>query len=213
MVSGRLRLRASVIRCSNQFTPQSKFDTRDPVHELTPSSSEYVVPVTIGTPGVTLNLDFDTGSSDLWIWSSELANASRYSRTHEIYDPRKSSTAQHVSGKWNISYGDGSSASGDVYTDAVTVAGVTIPNQDVECAKHLSESFLQDGGNDGLLGLAWPNINTVTPEPVNTPVQNMIDQNLIPQPLFTVKLGHGTDPSFYSFGEYQSCCIHSTSRD
>lgn len=33
-------------------------------------SLEYVVPVTIGTPGVTLNLDFDTGSSDLWVWRS-----------------------------------------------------------------------------------------------------------------------------------------------
>lgn len=31
-------------------------------------SLQYVVAVKIGTPGVTLNLDFDTGSSDLWIW-------------------------------------------------------------------------------------------------------------------------------------------------
>lgn len=163
---------------------------------------EYVVPVKIGTPGVTVNLDFDTGSSDLWIWSSELTNASRYSKTHSIYDPAKSSTAQHASGlTWNISYGDGSSASGDVYTDVVEVAGISIPSQAVEAAKKLSSSFLSDGGNDGLLGLAWPNINTVSPEPVKTPVENMIEQKLIDQPLFTVKLSHDTEPGFYSFGE------------
>jgi len=43
----------------------------------------------------------------------------------------------------------------------------------------LSSSFLQDGGNDGLLGLAWPQINTVTPNSVATPVENMISKNLI----------------------------------
>lgn len=180
-------------------------DDKDTDHEVPAESiqndTEYVVPVKIGTPGVTVNLDFDTGSSDLWIWSSELANASRYSKTHHIYDPAKSSTAKHAPGlTWDISYGDGSSASGDVYTDVVEVAGVVVPNQAVECAKKLSSSFLADGGNDGLLGLAWPPINTVSPKPVKTPVENMIEQNLIDLPLFTAKLGHGTEPGFYSFG-------------
>ncbi|KAJ7801244.1 hypothetical protein B0H14DRAFT_3489842 [Mycena olivaceomarginata] len=32
------------------------------------ADAEYVVSVKIGTPGVTLNLDFDTVSSDLWVW-------------------------------------------------------------------------------------------------------------------------------------------------
>ncbi|KAI0677724.1 acid protease [Trametes maxima] len=160
---------------------------------------EYVVPVKIGTPGVSLNLDFDTGSSDLWVWSSELARASRY-KGHTIYDPSKSSTAKKTSGSWNISYGDGSSASGNVYTDNVTVADITIPGQAVELAEKLSPSFLQDGGNDGLLGLAWPQINTVQPKAVATPVENLISKKLIDPPVFTVKLGRGEEAGFYSFG-------------
>lgn len=166
---------------------------------------EYVVPVKVGTPGVTVMLDFDTGSSDLWIWSSELIHASRYSKSHTLYNPHKSNTARKDSGSWKISYGDGSSASGDVYTDVVTVAGVTVPNQAVECARHLSPTFLSDGGNDGLLGLAWPSINTVQPRPVKTIVENMIEQNLIDKPLFTVKLTK-EKPGFYSFGASADPC-------
>jgi hypothetical protein len=161
------------------------------------NDTEYVVPVKIGTPGVTLNLDFDTGSSDLWVWSSELTNPSS---GHTIYNPANSSTAKQAAGTWNISYGDGSSASGNIYTDAVTVANVTIPNQAVELAEKLSSSFLQDGGSDGLLGLAWPSINTVTPNPVATPVENMINENLINPQVFTAKLDRGDNAGFYSFG-------------
>jgi hypothetical protein len=160
---------------------------------------EYVVPVKIGTPGVTLHLDFDTGSSDLWVWSSHLANVHSHGG-HTIYDPKKSSTAKHATGSWRITYGDGSSASGDVYTDTITIADIVVPRQAVEAAKKLSSSFLTDGGNDGLLGLAWPEINTVHPRPVATPMKNMIEKKLIDHPLFTVKLGRGKEPGFYSFG-------------
>ncbi|KAI9057680.1 acid protease, partial [Trametes sanguinea] len=170
-----------------------------PAESIQNGSLEYVVPVKIGTPGVTLNLDFDTGSSDLWVWSSELARSTS-KKGHTIYDPTKSSTAKKASGTWNISYGDGSSASGNVYTDDVTVADIVIKSQAVELAEKLSASFLQDNGNDGLLGLAWPQINTVQPEPVATPVENMMKQNLINPPVFTVKLGRGDEAGFYSFG-------------
>ncbi|KAI0737753.1 acid protease [Daedaleopsis nitida] len=185
---------------------KSKHD-KDTAHEVPAESIqngelsilEYVVPVKIGTPGVTLNLDFDTGSSDLWVWSSEFARASSY-KGHNIYDPSKSSTAKKASGSWNISYGDGSSASGNVYNETVTVGDIAIPAQAVELAEKLSSSFLQDGGNDGLLGLAWPAINTVSPRPVATPVENMINKKLIDPPVFTVKLGRGDADGFYSFG-------------
>ncbi|KIJ53291.1 hypothetical protein M422DRAFT_25704 [Sphaerobolus stellatus SS14] len=158
---------------------------------------EYVVPVTIGTPGVTLNLDFDTGSSDLWVWSSELRSSLA---GHNIYKPTASSTAKAVSGAtWNISYGDGSSASGNVFTDTVKIGTLSIPNQAVELAEKLSSSFLQEGGSDGLLGLAWPSINTVQPTAVATPVENIINQNL-GQGVFSVALDQGDNNGFYSFG-------------
>jgi hypothetical protein len=66
-----------------------------------------------------------------------------------------------------------------VFTDIVQIGDVTIPNQAVELADNLSPSFLRSGGSDGLLGLAWPSLNTVNPEPQATPVENMIEQNII----------------------------------
>jgi len=158
---------------------------------------EYVVAVKIGTPGVTLNLDFDTGSSDLWVWSSELRSSVA---GHTIYKPASSSTAKQVSGaSWNISYGDGSSASGNVYTDTIQIGSLSIPNQAVELAEKLSSSFLQEGGSDGLLGLAWPSINTVQPDSVATPVANIIQQGL-GQGMFSVALDQGDGNGFYTFG-------------
>lgn len=70
----------------------------------------------------------------------------------------------------------------------------------MELAEKLSSSFQQDGGSDGLLGLAWPSLNTVTPSAQPTPVENMIAQSLIPQGLFTAKLDRGDSNGFYTFG-------------
>jgi len=70
-----------------------------------------------------LNLDFDTGSSDLWVFST--LQASSQTTGHKLYNPNDS-TAKVKSGyTWEISYGDGSSASGKVYADVVKVGPVT----------------------------------------------------------------------------------------
>jgi hypothetical protein len=109
---------------------------------------------------------------------------------------------------WKISYGDSSSASGIVSTDNVTTGGLTIKNQAVELANQMSDQFIQ-GAGDGLLGLAWGSINTVTPKPVQTPVQNIITEQEIPQSaeLFIANLDSWRDAnepdggkSFYTFG-------------
>jgi len=174
------------------------------------NDSEYLCPVQIGTPAQTLMLDFDTGSSDLWVWSTSLpASTTKGATGHTIFNPKQSSTFKKSAGsKWKISYGDSSSASGTVGTDTISIGGLTITNQAIELATTLSSQF-QQGAGDGLLGLAWGSINTVTPKPVQTPVENMITEDAIPKAseLFTVNLGSWRDAaepdkgeSFYTFG-------------
>ena len=110
---------------------------------------------------------------------------------HNVFDPKKSSTFKKTAGStWKISYGDGSNASGDVGTDNVNIGGLVVQKQSIELAKALSAQF-SSGVGDGLLGLAFGAINTVTPKPVATPVENMIAQQDIPKAseLFTAYLG------------------------
>jgi hypothetical protein len=102
---------------------------------------------------------------------------------------------------WNITYGDGSFASGGVYTDTVTIGGIKNTQQAVECANAISPAFIT-GQDDGLLGLAF-SVNTVKPNPVPTPVANMDAQDAIPpeNEVFTCKLSrHDEEPGFYTFG-------------
>ncbi|KFY15088.1 hypothetical protein V492_02239 [Pseudogymnoascus sp. VKM F-4246] len=171
--------------------------------------SIYLSEVYIGTPPQKLLLDFDTGSADTWVWSTELPQNIQNTAGHSVFDPKKSSTFKPLKmSRWKIAYGDKSSASGIVGTDTVTMGGLTITNQAVQLANRMSNEFVRTTG-DGLLGLAWGHINTVTPRQVATPVANMIAQANIPKSaeLFTAYLGSWRDAddedggeSFYTFG-------------
>lgn len=102
-------------------------------------------------------MDFDTGSADLWVWSTELSSSiqQQAGSSHTIFDPTKSSTYKASSDStWQIQYGDGSTASGIVGTDNVNAGGLVVQNQAIELANTLSAQF-QQGPGDGLLGLAF----------------------------------------------------------
>lgn len=159
----------------------------------------------------------------LKLWSTELpAHVKSQGTGHNIFNPSKSSTFKKDRGyAWKISYGDRSSASGDVGKDTVTIGGLTIKNQDIELAKHMSPQFVE-GSGDGLLGLAFGLINTVKPQRVQTPVENMITQEDIPQQaeLFTAYLGSWRDAtgtvqseSFYTFGYVDQRIVDASGAD
>ena len=156
----------------------------------------YLSPVQIGTPAQTLMLDFDTGSADLWTFSSALSSSAQ--RGHSVYNPGASSSSKQQQGSsWEIQYGDGSGAAGDVYTDTVTIGGVTATSQAVEAAETVSSTFVQDVDNDGLVGLAFSSINTVSPRPATTFFDTV--KGSLSQPLFAANLKPGA-PGSYDFG-------------
>jgi len=153
----------------------------------TPESNdlEYLLPVFIGTPPQQLNIDMDTGSSDLWVFSTEIPSSQSGGQTE--YDPSKSTTARNLSGAtWDIRYGDGSSSGGDVYIDRVEIGNISFANQAVEAANRVSAEFSQDSQNDGVFGLAFSILNQVTPDPQQTFFDNLIPD--LDKPLFTVDL-------------------------
>ncbi|KAI9731415.1 MAG: Type I transmembrane sorting receptor [Claussenomyces sp. TS43310] len=159
----------------------------------TTQDAEYLCPVSIG--GEDLNLDFDTGSADLWVFSS--LQPSSQLKGHDYYTSSKSSSYQALSGStWKISYADGSGASGSVGTDTVTIGGTTVTGQAVELAKTASSSFVS-GTGDGLVGLAFSSINTVSPTPQKTFFDNA--QSSLDSPIFAAYLPWQKDGA-YDFG-------------
>ncbi|KAG9542925.1 aspartyl protease, partial [Aureobasidium melanogenum] len=98
-------------------------------------------------------------------------------------------------------YGDGSTASGNVYADKVVVGSVTATSQAVEAATSVSSSFLADVNNDGLVGLSFSNINTVSPNQQKTFFDTV--KSSLALPLWTANLKKGA-PGSYDFGYIDS---------
>ncbi|KAK6357698.1 Type I transmembrane sorting receptor [Orbilia javanica] len=145
----------------------------------------YLSPVTIG--GQTMNIDFDTGSADLWVFSNQLSSTLQTKHKQlggNIYTP--STSAKVASGlTWSITYADGSGASGTVVTDSVKIGGITVAKQSVELATTISTQF-EDFEGDGLLGLAFGSLNQVSPTQQKTWFENALPQ--LKAKLFAVDL-------------------------
>ncbi|KAK4618557.1 Aspergillopepsin-1 [Fulvia fulva] len=159
------------------------------------NEAEYLTEVTIG--GQKLQMNFDTGSADLWVFSDKLTK--EQIGQHAIFVADKSPTFEEIEGAtWNISYGDGSSAGGTVGYDTVDVGGVTVEKQAVEIATRMSDMFLRDPNMDGLLGLSFGVLSTVRPKPQHTFWENVLPD--LSHPVFTADLEETDGTGTYEFG-------------
>ncbi|KAM4066225.1 eukaryotic aspartyl protease [Hirsutella rhossiliensis] len=130
--------------------------------------------------GQMINLDFDTGSSDLWVFNTQLPQQSTVN--HRLYDPAKSRTFSAMQGsQFLIQYGDGSGAKGNPVQLATAVTG----------------QFVQDQNNDGLMGLAFSKLNTVKPQKQMTFFDTI--KSSLAMPVFTADLRKNAT-GVYTFG-------------
>ena len=93
-----------------------------------------------------------------WAFSSFMPKSQLQGKSY--YDPGASSTSKKQDGQsWTIQYGDGSTASGTLYTDRAAMSNVTAGQQGVQTATKVSDMFLADVDCDGSVGLGFSDMN------------------------------------------------------
>lgn len=96
-----------------------------------------------GTPAQSFSIDFDTGSSDT------LVNPGAYT-------PSSSSTSRTSGDTFSTSYGDGTTASGTIYTDTVRIGGLSATNTAIGVS---NQQFIDSSeGSSGISGMAFPQL-------------------------------------------------------
>ncbi|KAK4148726.1 putative aspartic-type endopeptidase opsB [Chaetomidium leptoderma] len=112
----------------------------------------YFINATVGTPSRPVRLHLDTGSSDLWVntpVSKFCGSTSDPCKYAGAYAANSSSTYEYIASNFNISYVDGSGASGDYVSDTVSIGSQKIDR--LQFGVGYSSTNAQ-----GILGIGYP---------------------------------------------------------
>ena len=141
-------------------------------------------------------LQFDSGSSDLWVLGPELED--QVTSQHTFYKP--GSSASYVEGSTFVSdYGGNYGVSGTVYVDTVTFGDIAVANQAIGVANQFTgtSDVLQAASFDGIIGLDLG--STTFSSGGATFLENVYEY--LDYPVFTTKLTRENEETgFYTFG-------------
>ncbi|KAI5283684.1 hypothetical protein KEM54_001931 [Ascosphaera aggregata] len=139
----------------------------------------YNAEISLGTPGQKVQAQVDTGSSDLWVNSpdskicSKKVNPCKQSGT---FDKSKSKTYEKINSSFNITYVDGSGASGDYGTDVFEFGGMKLDKLQFGLG-------LQSTSENCVLGIGYPENEVYVLRTGNKPYPNLpqalVDSGLI----------------------------------
>jgi saccharopepsin len=157
-------------------------------------NAQYFSEISLGTPPQVFKVIMDTGSSNLWVPSSECSSIACY--LHQKYDHESSSSYAKNGSTFEIRYGSGA-VSGYVSKDTLTIGDLKVKDQlfaEVTSEPGLAFAF---GRFDGIFGLGY---DTISVNGIKPPVYELIEQGALDEPVFAFFLGDTTDESEATFG-------------
>ncbi|KAK4167256.1 mitochondrial elongation factor g 1-like protein [Cladorrhinum sp. PSN259] len=142
----------------------------------------YFASCRLGTPAQDIVLQLDTGSSDIWVPDSRAricTKAGTEGCSLGSFNPTRSSTFVVVGNdEFDINYVDGSSSTGDYFTDVFEIAGATLQNMTMGLGQQTDIAYGLVGVgyavNEAIVGTTQ-SLSSVYP---NLPV-NMVNEKLI----------------------------------
>jgi len=146
-------------------------------------NAQYFSEISLGTPPQTFKVVLDTGSSNLWVPSSECNSIACY--LHTKYDSSASSTYKKNGTSFEIRYGSGE-LSGFVSNDVFQIGDLKVKHQDFAEATSEPGLAFAFGRFDGIMGLGY---DTISVNKIVPPFYNMLDQGLMDEPVFAFYLG------------------------
>ncbi|KAG1595049.1 hypothetical protein G6F47_008613 [Rhizopus delemar] len=85
--------------------------------------------IKVGTPSQSFSVLFDTSQSLTWVPSTDCHTPICRQHSNKLYSPSSSSTSLNLHKKESIKYDEGVCVDVRLYEDAVSVAGLSVPNQ------------------------------------------------------------------------------------
>lgn len=149
----------------------------------------FLASIQFGTQ--TFSAVLDTGSSDTWLAAANFTCADPDDQSVQpqstcgfgnLYDSSQSSTFQTIPNtNFNITYADGEVLNGAMGYESVTLAGITVPQQEIADVTYAA--WYGDGVSSGLVGLAYPSLTSAYAG--SNPDNDQAGQTVQYFPLFT----------------------------